>query len=1053
LTLDSKDIDMNFSAWSIRNPIPAILLFILLTLAGLLSFKMMNVQDFPDVELPLVIVSASLPGAAPAQLETEVVRKLENSIASVPMVKNIFSNTLDGDANITVEFELEKNTQEAVNDVRDAVARVRADLPADVRDPIVSKVSTAGRPVVTYALSSEKLTEQELSWFVDNSVAKRVLSEAGVGAIKRLGGINREVTVELNPDIMRSFGVSAADVSRVLRAVQLEAPGGRGDVGGLEQAVRTIATVKSAAELAELQINLQDGRKVRLGEIASVRDGDAERRSLALKDGKPIVAFEIARTRGASEVDVRDNVATAVKQLAELNPNIKFELAIDNAEPVKENYNANMRLLYEGALLAVLVVWFFLRDWRATIVSASALPLSIIPAFIGMYYFGFTLNVVTFTSLSLVVGILVDDAIVEVENIERHLRMGKSPFQAAMEAADEIGLAVIATTFALVAVFLPTAFMGGVPGKFFKQFGWTATLAILASLVVARLLTPMMAAYIMKSRPEHRKPKPDGKIMTAYINAVKWCLNYRWATYGLAALFFVGSALIVPLLPTGFVPPADRAQTNVSIELPPGSSLAQTMVAEQRVREVLAKQEHIKSTFSSVGGGVTGDAFAIGSAAEARKAVITVMLSHRDKRSIKQQELESVIRAALADQPGVRIAVGPQDSGVKMQMVLRSEDPLALAGVARDVERDLRTLEGIGNVSSTASLIRPEVIVRPDPAAAADLGVTTQAIAETVRIATAGDYDQFLPKLNLSERQIPIRVKLPKAVRGDLEALGQLMVPSARGPVRLDSVAALTIDGGPSQIDRMNRSRNVTFDVELGSRQLGELDTEAKQLPSIKNLPPNVKLAELGDAAEMGKLFISFAIAMLIGILCIYMVLVLLFKDFFQPFTILAALPLAFGGAFVLLLVTKNAFSMPSLIGLIMLMGVVTKNSILLVEYAIVARRPGPNGEPGMDRFEALVDACHKRGRPIIMTSIAMIAGMLPVAIGWAGDPSFNSPMAIAVIGGLVTSTLLSLLVVPAVYTLVDDIETGLARFKPQSHATTVAGETNAHPVVGERLL
>jgi YD repeat-containing protein len=669
---------INFSAYSIRNPIPAVVLFILLTLAGVLSYRAMPVQDFPDVELPLVTISASLPGAAPAQLETEVARKLENAVASLSQLKNIYTNILDGEVSVTVEFRLEKDTQEAVNDVRDAVARVRADLPADLRDPSVSRSSTAGRPVLTYAIASSALDEQELSWFIDNQVAKRLLTVTGVGLVKRLGGLTREVRVELDTAAMNALGATAADVSRTLRQVQQESPGGRGDIGGAEQAVRTIATVKSAEELARFEIALMDGRRVRLDQIATVRDTHAERRSLALLNGQSMVAFEVMRTRGASEIDVATGVRAAIAELQAAHPKTQFNVAIDNAWPVQENFEASMRLLYEGAFLAVLVVWLFLRDWRATFVSASALPLSIIPAFVGMHYFGFTLNTVTLTAMSLVVGILVDDAIVEIENIERHLLMGKSPFQAAMEAADEIGMAVIATTFALVAVFLPTAFMAGVAGKFFKQFGWTATLAILASLVVARLLTPMMAAYMLK--PKAHGPKPDGRVMTWYLQSVRWALHHRWWTALFAALFFIASAALVQFLPKGFVPPADRAQTLVSVELPPGSTLQQTWDAAERVRAVLAKDPSIKSVFSSVGGGLSGDAFAVGAAAEARKAVMTVTLTHRSERSVKQNVLEAQIRQALADQPGIRLTVGPQDTGVKMQLVLQSDDVAALLG-------------------------------------------------------------------------------------------------------------------------------------------------------------------------------------------------------------------------------------------------------------------------------------------------------------------------------------------------------------------------------------
>ena len=1057
---------MNFSSLSIRNPIPAVLLFILLTLAGVLSFRSMGVQDFPDIELPIVTVDASLPGAAPAQLETEVARKLENAVATLQGVKNLYTKILDGQVSVTIEFVLEKNSSDAVNEVRDAISRVRADLPADLRDPAVSKASTAGRPVVTYTVASSKLDEEALSWFVDNTVAKRLLNVQGVGQVKRLGGVTREVRIELDAARMAALDVAAIDVSRRLKLVQQEAPGGRGDVGGAEQAVRTIATVSSAAELERLELPMADGRRIRLGQVATVTDTIAERRSIALLDGRPAIAVEVMRTRGASELAIADGVQAAVDELAAAHPNVAFTKAIDNAAPVREDFDASMQLLYEGGLLAVIVVWAFLRDWRATLISAAALPLSVIPAFLGIHLFGFTLNTVTLLSMALVVGILVDDAIVEIENIERHLHMGKSPYQAAMEAADEIGLAVVATTFALVAVFLPTAFMAGIPGKFFKQFGWTAVLAILASLVVARLLTPMMAAYMLKPKVARARAAAagaspagapagatagatastaasttasttvtvhadaigpaavspidesnDGFVMRTYLRMVRWCLRHRLITALLSFAFFVGSIALVPLLPTGFVPPADRAQTLVSVELPPGSTLQETLDAAERVRTLLAGVPEVKRVFSSIGGGASGDVFAVGAAPEARKAVMTVVLAHRSERPGTQQTIEASIRERLAEVPGVRLTVGPQDTGVKMQLVLRSEDPAALAVAARDVERDLRTIPGIGNVSSSASLVRPEIIVRPDFARAADLGVTASGIAETVRVATAGDYDVGLPKLNLSERQVPIRVKLPDAVRADLAAIERLTVPGRNGPVMLGNVASVGIDSGPAQIDRLNRSRNVTLDVELAGRQLGEVYEAAMKLPSLGNLPPGVRIAEQGDAQEMQALFGSFALAMGIGVLCIYMVLVLLFKDFLQPLTILAALPLSIGGAFVLLLATGKSFSMPSLIGLLMLMGVVTKNSILLVEYAIVARREG------MSRFDALVDACHKRARPIVMTTIAMGAGMLPIAMGFAGDPSFRAPMAIAVLGGLVTSTLLSLLVVPAVFTYVDDVE------------------------------
>ncbi|RJG23935.1 efflux RND transporter permease subunit [Massilia cavernae] len=1034
---------MNFSALSIKNPVPAIMLFVLLTLAGLLAYKANAVQDFPDIELPIVTVTAALEGAAPAQLETEVARKIENSVATLQGVKNIYTRVLDGVANITVEFILEKPIAEGVNDVRDAVARVKADLPAEMRDPSVTKASTAGRVVLTFiAAAAEgrgaKLDDQEVSWFVDNTVAKRLLSVPGVGAVKRVGGVSREVRVELDNERMAGLRVSAVDVSRQLRMVQREEPGGRGDISGAEQSVRTIATVKTAADLAAMDIPLADGRRIRLDQVASVTDTVSEPRSLAEFNGKRVVGFEVFRTKGASEIVVAESVREAVATLQQDHPNVQLQQVIDNAFPVEENFDGSMELLYEGAILAVLVVWWFLRDWRATLVAASALPLSVIPAFLGQYWFGYTLNTVTLLSLALVVGVLVDDAIVEIENISRHLRMGKTPMQAAMEAADEIGMAVIATTFALVAVFLPTAFMGGIPGLFFKQFGWTAVLAILASLVVARLLTPMMSAYILK--PVKHTDEKDGWIMTNYIRAMKWCLRHRLVTAIGSGLFFFGSLALIALLPTGFVPPADRAQTQINLELPPGSTLAETRAVAEHARAAAMQVKGVTGIFSSIGGGSSGDAFAPGAAAEARRAILTLTTVHRNDRDESMDDIEKAIRARLDHIPGAKFNVGPADTGVKMQLVLQSEDPAALTAAARRVERELRTLHGIGNVSSSASLVRPEIIVRPDFARAADLGVTAAAIGETVRVATAGDYDVALTKMNLTERQVPIRVKLPDAVRADLAAIERLNVPGKNGPVMLANVATVTMESGPAQIDRLNRSRNVLLEVELSGRSLGEVNAEARALPSMNNLPPSVKVAELGDAQEMANLFASFGIAMLIGVLCIYGVLVLLFKDFMQPVTILAALPLSIGGAFVALLITGKALSMPSMIGLIMLMGIVTKNSILLVDYAILAR------QAGMNRFDALVDACHKRSRPIIMTTIAMGAGMTPLALGWGADPSFRSPMAIAVIGGLITSTCLSLLVVPAVFTYIDDLEHLLKRWmaKARRHKEPVVAATEA---------
>jgi len=1007
---------VNVSSWSIRNPVPAILLFAMLTLFGVMAFKAMKIQQFMDIELPTVIVTASLPGAAPAQMETEVARKIENSVATQQGVKHIYTKVQDGVVTVTVEFRLEKPPQEAVDDVRDAVSRIRSDLPGDLRDPIITKVNLAGMPILTYTVGSTRMDDEALSWFVDNTVAKRMLSVPGVGAVARVGGVSREVRVELDPARLLALDATASDISRQLRQVQQEASGGRADVGGAEQSVRTLATVASAEELARMEITLSDGRRIRLGQVATVTDTVAERRTAALLNGKPVVGFEISRSKGASETAVAEGVRAELARLKAAHPDIAITEAFNFVDPVVENYEGSMALLIEGAALAVLVVWLFLRDWRATLVSATALPLSILPTFAAMYLLDFSLNVVTLLSLSLVVGILVDDAIVEIENIMRHLRMGKTPYQAAMEAAQEIGLAVIATSFTLIAVFLPTAFMSGVAGKFFVQFGWTAAIAVFFSLVVARLLTPMMAAYILRPPKRHAG---EPRWLRIYQGWAAWCLKHRLMTTLAAAGFFFGAFALVPLLPTGFIPPDDLSQTQVYLSLPPGSTFEQTYAAAEKAREIVQRHPHVKLVYTAVGGGSAGgDPFAPQGAAEVRKATLTINLTPRGERGgVRKQAVEGELRDALAAIPGVRVNVGLGGANDKYILVLASENGPLLAEHARLVERELRSIPGIGNVVSTASLVRPELTVRPDFARAADLGVTSAAIADTLRIATAGDYDQGLAKLNLSQRQVPIVVALPPAARQDMALLERLTVPGAHGPVPIGNVARLAVDGGPAEIDRYDRLRNINFEISLNGQALGEVEKQALALPSLANLPPGVIRTTVGDAEAMNELFQSFALAMLTGVLCIYVVLVLLFRDFVQPGTILAALVLSVPGAFLALFVAQSALSMPSMIGLIMLMGIATKNSILLIDYVILARR-----DHGLNRWDALLDAGRKRARPIVMTTVAMGAGMLPIALGIGTDPSFRAPMAIVVIGGLITSTFLSLLVIPVVYTYVDDM-------------------------------
>ena len=1019
---------MNISAWSIRNPIPTAMLFVLLTIGGLLSLRAMKIQNFPDIDFPTVTVTVSLPGAAPEQLETDVARKLENSIATVSGLKHLNTKIRDGSVLINASFVLERSLQQATDDVRSAVARVRGELPADIQEPIVSREELASQAILGYTVAQRQrpgsaapaMDQEALSWFVDNELKRALLAVPGVGAVTRVGGVSRQVQVQLDPLRLQAMGVTALEISRQLRQIQTENAGGRTDLGGTEQPLRMLATVQTAQQLAALELTLANGRQLRLRDVATVTDGVAEPRSSALLNGRAVVGFEISRSRGAGEIDVGRGVSKVLAALQAdtqtKSTGLEFHETFNFVQGVQEEYDASMQLLYEGAVLAVLVVWLFLRDWRATLVSAVALPMSVIPAFVAMYLLGYSLNVISMLALSLVVGILVDDAIVEVENIVRHLRMGKTAYQAAMDASEEIGLAVVATTFTLIAVFLPTAFMSGIVGRFFKQFGWTASIAVFASLVVARMLTPMMAAYLLKPIVgEHREPF----WMARYLRLASWCMRHRLATMASSLAFFAGSLALIPLLPTGFLPADDMSLTQVTLELPPGTTLAQTQAAAEQARQALRQLPAVTSIYTVVGAQTAGESSADANV-EINKATLTLRLQARGARPSRQvleNQMREVLHAALL--AGVRYKVGLGGSGEKYVLVLSAGDAVVLQQVAQNVSAELRQVPGLGMVTSSAGVPRNEVIARPDFARAADLGVTSSAIGDTLRVATIGDYDVALPKLNLAQRQVPVLVKLDPAARANLQTLEQLAVPSARlGTVPLGQVATLEMQSGGALIERYNRQRNINLEIELSGMPLGDVAQVLRTLPSMQHLPPGVKVNTSGDAESMDELFAGFGLAMLIGVLCIYVVLVLLFKGLLHPLTILAALPLSFGGAFLGLLMAQQSFSMPSLIGVVMLMGIATKNSILLVEYAIVARR-----DQGLSRRHALLAACRKRAQPILMTSLAMGAGMLPIALGWgAADPSFRSPMAVAVIGGLITSTLLSLLVIGPVFSYMEDV-------------------------------
>mgnify|MGYP003599203260 CR=1 FL=1 len=1010
-------MSLNVSAYSIRNPLVAILLFVLLTLGGIYGFMQMKVQQFPDIDLPAVVITVTLPGAAPSQLENDIAKKVENKLTSIEGVKHIRTTLQTGVATIATEFVLEKDIQEAVDDVRSAVGEVRGDLPAAANDPIITKVSTSGFPVVTYSVASENMNVEDLSWFVDDTITKRLSDIPGVSTVSRIGGLQREITVAADPITLSGLKLSITQLSNQITGIQQDSSGGEAEVGKTTQTIRVLGAVERASDLNNLQVAVPTGGTQALGRMAQITDGAADPSSIAKLDGETVVAFNITRSRGASEVEVMELVDAELAKLSADIGNIDIEKVYDRATPIAEDYQASLRMLIEGGLLAVVVVFLFLRNIRATFVAAVALPLSVIPTFLGMYLFGFSLNIISLLALSLVIGVLVDDAIVEVENIIRHLRMGKTPYEAAMEAADEIGLAVVATTFTLIAVFLPTAFMGGIVGQFFRQFGWTAALSIFASLMVARLITPMMAAYIL--RPEKKHVEKQSALMDWYLKVVSWTLHHRWITMGATLILFVASLALVKLLPTSFIPDNDIDQTRVEIELTPDVALEDTeRVAAMASERILAMPE-VTNIFTSVGEAQAAMEASSGGKAE-NIAGLDIVLAPRAERGSKQ-EIERQISSMLAEVPGARFSVGLSSGGeTGYNFSLTSTDPRLLEQTAQQMMAEIRALPSAGAVTSDRSLPRQELTVTPNRLAMADKGVTTQDIATTLRVATVGDYEQRLSKLNLDTRQIPIVVRLPDIAKQNVSQLEGLYVPSALPAgqgVRVGEVASLDFGTGPAQISRLDRERAISITVQPANGELGDLVQAVKSIPSMQQMPASITIIDQGQAENMAELFSGFVIAMSVGVVCILGVLILLFGRILQPFTILMALPLSIGGAFVGLVITNSSLSMPSMIGFIMLMGIATKNSILLVDYALIAQRRG------LARFDAIIDSCRKRARPIIMTTIAMGAGMLPLVFGWGdADPTFRRPMAAAVLGGLVTSTLLSLVVIPVVYTLMDDL-------------------------------
>ncbi len=1018
----------NMSAWSIRNPIIPLVFFTGLLFAGILSFMRMDVVNNPDIDFPAVQISISQPGAAPTEIENQITQRIEAAVRSINGVKNISSTASEGSSSTFVEFEIGTDTIEAVNEVKNSVDQIRGSLPEGILEPSVTKVDATGEPIAYFAVEADDMTIEQLSWYVDDTVTKRLLAIDGMAEVDRFGGVDREIRVVLNPARMQALGVTASVVNNALRQINVDAAGGRADVGGTKQSLRVLGNADTAFELSQMQVPLGGGRTIKLTDVATVTDGFGEPTSISKVRNKEVVNFAMTRSKGASDVTVYDEAVKAMDELKEQNPGVRFIQLGSSVEYTKSQYESSIASMIEGAVLAVVVVFFFLRDWRATIISAIAIPLSAIPTFWFMDLLGFNLNFLSLLALGLVAGVLVDDAIVEIENIVRHMRMGKSAYQASIDAADEIGLAVVATSFCIVAVFLPVGLMPGISGQFFKNFGITVVVSVLMSLAVARMITPMVAAYFLEAKGH--AAHGEGKLMDRYMKILGWSLDqgrarayrgenpgfgrkvvamfldHRVWMMGVGLLAFVVTVVLFMITPAQFQPTINEDNSRIQIEMVPGTTLEQTEVVADKVAAIMYQQPEV--------------ALALIRIREGNGTIFVTLKKEREKTSI---EFERDLAKTLQSIPDARVTFASQSGGGgtnrDISIMLTGSNPELLYATAGTLVEQMKGLKQVTGPRVNADMRRPEIIIKPRADLAAQLGITTAALSQAIRIATLGEIEQNAAKFSLSDRQIQIRVVLPKESRNDFNTIQNLPVQTAAGgSVPLSRVADISFGSGPTTIQRYNQERRVFIGADLAQGVVtGEAMTAINNLPIMKNLPTGVGNKPFGEQEWQAELALNFVIALVSGVLLVFAVLVLLYKRLMSPLVNMGSLALAPLGGIFLVWVVGQPVSMPVLIGVLMLLGIVSKNSILLIDFAIEEMHRG------VPKLEAILEAGHKRAQPIVMTTVAMTAGMVPTALSLSGDGAWRAPMGTVVIGGLIVSTLLTLVIVPAGFSLADGVE------------------------------
>ena len=1002
---------LGISSWAIKRPLVPIVIFFGLVVTGLMSFSRLPVNGMPNVNIPVVNVSVFLPGASPTEIESQITLRVETALAGIGNIKHITSSVTDSVSSTKIEFQLGTDINQALSKVRDQMIGIKPLLPRGSEEPMIQSIDADVVPILTYAVQAPERSIEQSTLLVDTQISRALLAIKGVAKVQRQGGVGREIRIALDPVKLQSYGVTAASINDQLLASVQNLPAGRIDSAGQETLIRTLGAPADFASLQSMNIALPGQRFVRLADLGDVIDTTSAQRQIVRLDGRPVVGFAVYRSKTASEVSVEKDVKVILKEIQSAQPDISFTEAQTLVEFTQDTYHAALWSFIEGALLAACVVFVFFRNWRATWITALGIPLSVIPTFLIMQWLGFSLNMVSLLALSLVSGVLVDDAIVEIENIMRHLRMGKSAYRAAMDAADEIGLAVVATTVVIVAVFVPVSFMGGVVGQYFIQFGLTVATATIFSLFVARFITPVLAAYFLKPFDEKHAPS-------------SWLANYRrWLERALAQpkislLVAIGimaiTVLIASRLPTDFMPFEDKSQSTLQVELPAGSRIEETDHVLSLITDALGKKPEVQSVYT-LAGGADVDTDVDG---EVRRASVLIRLKPKSQRAVDVKTFEQTVLQDFSTIPNARISVLNENGSKALTFSLASANSDDLAQTASVLESQMRGLSTLKEVSSTIPLPHSEYVITPRTEDAARFGVNTDAIAETGRVATLGDLNSNLAKISLDGRQIPLRVQLNAVAKQDGAMISQLLVPNNEGlMLPISAVADVNFSAGPASILRYDRQRQITLEANLNNATLGEGLYAVEQLPALKSLPKTVRRFDTGDAELLGEMFGSFLMAMLFGAMVVLGVLVLLFRAVLQPVTIMVALPLSIFGASLALWLTGESLSLPSVIGILMLSGIVGKNGILLVDCIIETIALGKS------RHDAILEAAQQRAKPIVMTSMAMIAGMLPLILGFGAGNAFREPMAVAVIGGLLASTVLSLLFVPVVFVLIDDLE------------------------------